>query len=343
MKLKKEFDAFYNQICIDKEAEALKDKREILEDDIKNELPDILGEHDISLNKSDIRMIDQGSYKYHTTIKSEIVDRDVAVIIPLDIDEHSDPREIKKYLEEAITIPTRTVSIKEPCVRASYYKEGKEWLHVDLPLYANHNGSLYLARGKEYSETYSWEGADPDGLNDTLCNTINGNAQLRRIIRYIKKWKNEAYANSKSDREMPPSIGLTLLACDYFIPAIEDGKDYDLLSLKNTLKQIQGRFSITFDGDYNIIGADIQRYLMVKPYTDVFDKMRSSSKQYMLTFYKCLSTAVSNLEDAVNASSDHDAALSVQKVLGGDFEVPEDVSVKSASILTMSKREHGFG
>ena len=108
-------------------------------------------------------MIDQGSYKYHTTIKSEIVDRDVAVIIPLDIDEHSDPREIKKYLEKAITIPTRTVSIKEPCVRASYYKEGKEWLHVDLPLYANHNGSLYLARGKEYSETYSWEGADRDG------------------------------------------------------------------------------------------------------------------------------------------------------------------------------------
>ena len=110
MKLKKEFDAFYNHICIDKEAEALKDKREILEDDIKNELPDILGEHDISLNKSDIRMIDQGSYKYHTTIKSEIVDRDVAVIIPLDIDEHSDPREIKKYLEKAITIPTRTAT-----------------------------------------------------------------------------------------------------------------------------------------------------------------------------------------------------------------------------------------
>lgn len=343
MKLKKEFDDFYGQICIDKEAEALKDKREILEDDIKNELPDILGEHDISLNKSDIRMIDQGSYKYHTTIKSDVVDRDVAVIIPLDIDEHSDPREIKKYLKDAITIPMRTVAIKEPCVRASYYEDGKERLHVDLPLYADHNGSLYLARGKEYSETYSWENADPDGLNDALCNTINGNAQLRRIIRYIKKWKNEAYVNPKSDHEMPPSIGLTLLACDYFIPAIEDGKDYDLLSLKNRLKQIQGRFSITFDGYYNVIGADIQRYLTVKPYTDVFDKMRSSSEQYMLTFYKRLSAAVSNLEDAVNTSSDHDAALSVQKVLGEDFEVPEDTSVKSATILTMSKREHGFG
>lgn len=343
MRLKKEFDDFYNQICIDKEAEALKDKREILENNIKDNLPDIFGEHDISLNKSDIRMIDQGSYKYHTTIKSDVVDRDVAVIIPLDIDEHSDPREIKKYLRDAITIPTRTVSIKEPCVRASYYEDGKEWLHVDLPLYADYNGSLYLARGKEYSETYSWESADPDGLNDTLCNTINGNAQLRRIIRYIKKWKNEAYVNSKSDHEMPPSIGLTLLVCDYFIPAIEDGKDYDLLSLKNTLKQIQGRFSIRFDLHHNVVGADIQRHLTVKPYTDVFDKMRSSSEQYMLTFYKRLSTAVSNLEDAVNASSDHDAALSVQKVLGDCFEVPEDVSVKSASILTMSKREHGFG
>lgn len=30
-------------------------------------------------------MIDQGSYKYHTTIKDDVVDRDVAVMIPLDI------------------------------------------------------------------------------------------------------------------------------------------------------------------------------------------------------------------------------------------------------------------
>ena len=216
MKLKKEFEDFYKCIRIDSETQNLIDKREILEDEIKNKFPNIMEKHDIELNKSDIRMIDQGSYKYNTTIKSKVVDRDVAVMIPLDISKNSDPRKIKKYLKEAINIPVRSVSIKEPCVRAAYYEKEVEWLHIDLPLYAKDNGTIYLARGKENSDKYSWEEADPDGLNDDLCGKINGNNQLRRIICYIKKWKNEVYSNSNRDHEVPPSIGLTYLACDCF-------------------------------------------------------------------------------------------------------------------------------
>lgn len=188
MKLKKEFADFYREIRIDKETNALREKREILEEDIKSKLPDILKDQNISVNRSDIRMIDQGSYKYNTTISDDVVDRDVAVMIPLDISVSSDPRKIKGYLRDTINIPSRTVSIKEPCVRASYYENGKEWLHIDLPLYAQFENSVYLARGKEYSSDYSWESADPDGLNDYLCGQINGNAQLRRVICFIKKW-----------------------------------------------------------------------------------------------------------------------------------------------------------
>ena len=68
MKLKKEFSDFYQTIRIDSETNALREKREVLEDDIKSKLPGILANHGITVNKSDIRMIDQGSYKYHTTI-----------------------------------------------------------------------------------------------------------------------------------------------------------------------------------------------------------------------------------------------------------------------------------
>ena len=84
MKLKKEFESFYKEIRIDSETHALKEKREVLENDIKAKLPGILSDHGISINRSDIRMIDQGSYKYNTTIKDTVVDRDVAVMIPLD-------------------------------------------------------------------------------------------------------------------------------------------------------------------------------------------------------------------------------------------------------------------
>lgn len=269
--LQKQFENFFNDIKIDTEAADLIEKRRILEDDIKDKLPGILENHDIELNKSNIRMIDQGSYKYNTTIKSDVVDRDVAVMIPLDTDENSDPRKIKEYLKDAITIPKRTVEIKEPCVRASYHRNGVETLHIDLPLYAKNNGMVYLARGKATSSNYSWENADPDGLNEYLCNHINGHDQLRRIICYLKKWKNEKYANASSDHQVPPSIGLTLLACKYFLKQVDkNGKDDDLNALKFTMENIKNKFSCSYDEDGNIISANIYCYLPVSPCSDVF-------------------------------------------------------------------------
>lgn len=340
MILKKEFSNFYKAIRIDTETNALRTKREVLQSDIKSKLPGILDAHGITIAQSDIRMIDQGSYKYHTTIKDDVVDRDVAVIIPLNISENDDPRKIKGYLKDAITIPARTVSIKEPCVRASYYENGDEWLHIDLPLYVEDGIYTYLARGKANSSNYSWESADPDGLNDYICNQINGNDQLRRIICFIKKWRNEKYAGTTNDHEIPPSIGLTLLACDCFSAQSTDDGDDDLLALQKTMKAIKDSFYVLKDSNGNITYANINRPLPVTPYSDVFKKMKDSSSSYMITFYKRLSTAVSNLTNAVNVESAHDAGEYVQKVLGTEFVVPAKEAVAASA---QNRREHSFG
>lgn len=338
MKLKKEFEDFYKEIRIDSETHALKEKREVLENDIKTKLPGILGDHSISISRGDIRMIDQGSYKYNTTIKDDIVDRDVAVMIPLDTSANSDPRKIKGYLRDAINIYSRTVTIKDPCVRASYYENGEEWLHIDLPLYATDGSRVFLARGKEFSINYSWENADPDGLNDYLCGQINGNNQLRRIICFIKKWRNEQYYGSTNDHEVPPSIGLTLLACDCFSAQSTNEGDDDLLSLQKTMKGILEKFTYTVDGNGNLIKT-ITKNLPVTPYTDVFKKMKDSSS-YLTTFYNRLSKAVDNLTNAVNVESTHDAGEYVQKVLGDSFTVPAKEAVAASA---QNKREHSFG
>ena len=339
MKLKKEFADFYKDIRIDTESQALKDKREVLEDDIKSKFPGILEDHGISITKSDIRMIDQGSYKYHTTIKDDVVDRDVAVMIPLNTSDNPDPRRVKGYLRDSIDISSRTVSIKEPCIRASYIEDGEEWLHIDLPLYAEDGYYVYLARGKEYSSDYSWERADPDGLNDYLCGKINGNAQLRRIICFIKKWRNEKYSGSTSDHEIPPSIGLTLLACDCFSAQSTSEGDDDLRSLQKTMKAILDRFTSAYDENWNEVW-DITCNLPVEPWTDVFTKMRNSSTSYMTKFHNRLSTAVDNLTNAVNVESAHDAGEYVQKVLGDNFIVPAKEAVAAAA---QNRREHSFG
>ena len=340
MKLKKEFLDFYKTIRIDSETNALKEKREVLQGDIEDKLPGILGNHSISLNKSDIRIIDQGSYKYNTTIKDDVVDRDVAVMIPLNTEENGDPRKVKGYLRDAITIFSRTVTVKEPCVRASYYEDGNEWLHIDLPLYAQDGDNIFLARGKSNSDTYSWESADPDGLNEYLCGKINGNAQMRRIICFIKKWRNEKYSGSVSDHEVPPSIGLTLLACDCFCAQSTDNEDDDLLSLQKTMKAILNKFSVSTNWNGEIVSATLSCYLPVMPYTDVFGKMKDGSSSYMLIFYKRLSKAVDNLTNAVNVELAHDAGGYVQKVLGSEFTVPAKEAVAAAA---QNRREHSFG
>lgn len=337
MKLSKEFSEFYSYIRIDEEADSLREKRQILEGDIKEKLPKELEKIGINIKKGDIRTFIQGSYKYNTTIKSEIVDMDVAVMIPVKTADYTDSRKLKNKLRDAITIPARTVSIKDPCVRASYIESGKEYMHIDLPLYADDNGSVYLARQKNDGK---WESSDPEGLIDDLCEKINGNNQLRRIICFVKKWRDEKYGNASSDHEIPPSIGLTYLVCDNFVSYSSDDGEDDLLALQKTMNAVKQQFTLTYDYEGNITGADISRYLTVKPYSDIFTKMRESSSEYMFTFYKRLSVAVDNLTNAVNVESEHEAAKYVQKVLGDEFVVPDK---KATNASTQTKKEHNFG
>lgn len=334
--LQKEFEDFYSDIRIDSETEKLIEKRNVLKQDIKSKLPNIMNGHDIKLNKSDIKMIDQGSYKYNTTIKSDVVDRDVAVIIPLNISDNKDPRIIKTYLKESIDIQQRTVEIKEPCVRAVYKEQGEEWLHIDLPLYAKYNDNLYLARGKASSKNYSWEDADPEGLNQYLCDSINGNSQLRRIICYLKQWKQIKYENASSSHEVPPSIGLTLLAIECFSHQTIDDRDDDLSTLQSTVKKMLDKFSSKIDFEGNRVYT-IQVTLPVKPYSNVFFKMNDN---HMNTFYERLDKVNKNLVNAINCADEHDAAKYVQNVLGADFVVPPK---RGVTVISSTAREKNFG
>ena len=147
MKLKKQFADFYKKIKIDEEVEDLKKQREVLQGDIENKLPNELKKHGIDLKKSEIKIFDQGSYKLNTTISNDYVsiDRDVAVMFPLNIVENTDPRKIKTYVRDALKHQNRTLDIKEPCVNVSYIENGDEWMHIDLPVYAQYNGNVYLA------------------------------------------------------------------------------------------------------------------------------------------------------------------------------------------------------
>lgn len=114
-----------------------------------------------------------------------------------------------------------------------------------------------------------------------------------------------------------------------------------MLALKKTMESIKNAFTnVSYDVSGTVISANISKYLPVKPYTDIFSKMRDSSETYMVTFYKRLCVAVDNLTNALNVESEHDAAKYVQKVLGEQFVIPEK---KAMSASTNTKKEHNFG
>lgn len=338
-KLQKEFEAFDGKIRIDNETAMLIEKREKLKKDIEEYFPDECSNYGITVNKSDLRFIIQGSYKIGTTIKTKSVDMDYAVIMPLDTEYHDDPRKVKKAARNALEIKNvRIPKIKEPCVTVAYHSAGEEIMHIDFPIYAESNGQLYLARGKENSTEYLWENADPEGLNNYFLQQFRERPQLKRVVRYIKKWKEEKYSGSTNSHEVPPSVGLTILVCQNYIPYTTNGDD-DLKSLYYTLKAIRDNFIVYRDSDESITYASIACNLPVMPYSDVFYKMRLRSA-HMITLYTRLSTAINNLQQAVNLEEEHEAAKYVQKVLGSEFDIP---AKQAYATNAANKREYSFG
>ena len=335
--LNKEFLEFNNSIKLENESTVLREKRDLLKKDFQSKFPKKCESNDIEIKPSDIDVVSQGSFKLNTTIKSQNkeVDLDLGVIFPLDILEYEDSRKIKILGKEALEITgVRLPVIKEPCVTVSYVKGGEETIHLDFPMYAEYDGELYLARGKENGK-YSWEVADPRGLNDYIISKITSETmQPRRIIRYLKKWKQIAYSSNATTEKKPPSIGLTLLVVDSLV---ED--ESDLIAFRNVCARIRDQFTVVTDAQGNIVSAKITKLLPVKPFTDVFKKFERSDS-HAIDFYKKISKAINNLDNALNCDNEHDAAVYVSKVLGEDFPIPEK-EIKKAS--TIVNEEHSFG
>lgn len=337
--LDNEFDTFYNDITIHEEADELRQKRDLLKEDIKKYLPDELNKIGIDVNKTDFEFINQGSYAISTTIKNPYgaMDLDYAVIIPIDTTVHTDIPVIKKAVKNSLDhVGARTVKIKEPCVTVSYYKNDEETIHIDFPIYASDEDGIHLSRGKEFSfeDNYFWENADPKGLNAYFNDYLSGNDSLRKIIRLIKKWKQEKYKNSNNDNEIPPSISLTILACENYIK-----NDHLIETLYNTLNSIKNKFTVTTDSYGNITSASLDCDLPVEPYSDVFYKMRNSDS-HMITFYKRIRDAVNNLNTAISLEDEHEAGKYIQKVFGDSFEIPQK-EVKNTE--ARYNRESSFG
>lgn len=291
----------------------------------------------------------QGSYSVFTGIKSskENIDFDIDVAVAFEIkrEDYPDPRTPKSWVKSALEkiFPDSDIEWKNPCVTVNFTsnKTGKN-VHVDVAVYAKEidyvGDSFYLARGREFSgkDDRCWEKSDPKKLKEKINSHFKeedqeDRAQFRRVIRYLKRWKDMKFKQTYR----PTGIGLTINMMDY----LDVKKAYDSLTatptfdnleaLKNVVEKMISSFRSTFDKDSLEWHERLEARLPVEPYNDTYNKMTS---RQMADFKEKLESLYNDLEFAVQTIDEHEATKRLNQHFGEDFEVISEEEVYEQSM-----------
>lgn len=332
MGLQKYFKDFNETIKMDFNVKSeLKDKRDILLKKLRNsgELP--------SFNE-----LNQGSYIMCTGVEPLDKEYDIDVGLRFNVNKRDyEPTELKNTIDRILKNHTEYGStIKKPCVTVTYKKNGETAYHVDLVVYTyedkeDKNSQLYLARGKDsIPDGICWEKSDPKGLVDLINGKFGDEGQeedreqYRRIIRFMKRWKNLKFSNSGNSE--PPSIGITLIAAERFEPAkeykyLEEKYEYDdLEALINFAKVIQSLFYFKSISDTGRILYRIKYPLPIdlnfEDDTDIFKKM---SDIQMTDFKDEIDKFIKDLEVVQKEVDEVEQCKLLNKIFGDDFKIPD--------------------
>lgn len=318
MNIQSELMKFNDKIRADFETKKeLGEKRDILLNKMRNN--DALPSFD---------ELNQGSYAMCTGIEPEDdgeYDIDVALRFRVNKDDY-DPIELKEKICEILKNHTDYgAEIKEPCITVTYKKDGGAKFHVDLATYIytnkdDENSQLYIAKGKD-KDSQEWEEADPKGLVDYINNSVEVGEkknQFRRVVRYLKKWKNRKFSNT--GHANPPSIGITLMTTDNFNYYEED----DLSSLIDVVNAIVNKFSFVKKNEF---GRCMYRIFLPLPDSlkfrlsnDIFEKM---SDAQMTDFKDKLEKFKNDLVDVREEVDELEQYKKLNEIFGDDFEIPE--------------------
>ena len=277
--------------------------------------------------------LDQGSYAMHTGVEplDKEYDIDVGLRFSKNKEDYKDPMELKRIVKNVLKNHTdKEPVIKSPCVTITYKDKGE-----DAYVYENKDDTssqMYLARGKDSKpEEICWEKSDPKGLVDYINSAVSDSddrEQFRRIIRYLKRWKNKVF--SSSGNAEPPSIGITVIAADKFVVRKETDivsgvESYnDLEALYNIVLEMQKLFSYK---ETNQAGREIFTIsygfpsdLKFEPGVNIFQKM---SDNYMTSFKEKIDTLLSDLKAVRNEVDVVEQCKKLNKIFGDDFKIPE--------------------
>ncbi|MEM7419080.1 MAG: nucleotidyltransferase [Pseudomonadota bacterium] len=319
MSLQSKFSKFHDKIKLGREDDAYKEAR------VKDN--SILDELKSEFKSAGYPIVDtfiQGSLSIYTGIKHPVDDFDIDRAVVIDADNSpDDPVEVKKLVLQVLEKRGfKNAIIKKPCVTADYKNLN---LHIDIVVYRRRGDKYELAVGKLNSseENREWFPAEPKRLIEHINDSSEfiGSAelkirQLKRLVRYIKRWRDEKFGQTVGKKVF--SIGLTLMLKEKFHSAISnEGKVDDLQSLHDTVSAILNGnyFQRVGDNRYKV-----NVYLPVQPHRNVFE---NSSIDTGTQLYNKFSALLTKLDQALEEDSLRKQCEILQGQFGNDFEVPE--------------------
>ena len=189
---------------------------------------------------------------------------------------------------------------KNTCVRVPY----AHGYHVDLPIYALDGDSAYLAHQRD-----GWVNSDAKDVKDWLKEKSIGGSQLRRIIRYLKRWKDYRSVDLKG-------IEITILAGEHYESAL--GRDDDAL-----------RYTVA-----NVIDAldvDFACRKPVAPWEDLFEGCSDTKKRAIVSNLNALHEALMFANETDDA---HEASEKLRACFGDGFPLAKEEDESRASLVS---------
>jgi hypothetical protein len=325
--LQEAFIEFNATIKLDfSDSQPLRDKRDLLLNELQAHLGKIFFEKGIRIS---FTSKNQGSYSMGTGIEPlEGQDYDIDIMLLFNVATHEyTAKEIKNIVFDGVNRHNRNVEILKPCVQVCYSLNGLPLYHIDLAVYSNKGDKTFLSKKPKYkTDDEVWELSEPEKLKSIIDNygeSKEAQDQFKRVIRYLKRWKDLNFRSTKFGK--PTGISITAIALDGFIALVElddpIAKTYKVDDLMATLQLVE-----YFINQFDSFSHEIVVNLPVEPYNDLFSKMTPTQK-------KTLKEKLENLkEKLIQAQSEVDpnlASLILKKaqVFGDDFpEIPKNDS-----------------
>ena len=312
----KSFEEFNGTIRLTKSKRSkLKKNREILRDKVK--------EHFKKRGWDAPVFRSQGSFPLRTNLNpikktaadgsiKEKYDLDDGVYFICPISKRENANTYHGRVSAAVAGHASEVKDKNTCVRV-VYKDGH---HIDLPIYwmKSKDSVPQLAH-----KSKGFVDSDPKAFGDWVDQNVSDagrNGQLRRIIRYLKAWK-DSREHKNSSLKLPSGFILTILACNNYV-----GDESDATALKDTVENIKNDLS-GFFSCYSPTASEGEDLLAKYDQGTCLKELRTFSK---------------NADDAVDTGSGKQPSECWTKIFGSRFPSGDNGSPGSGRDSSGAKR-----